>query len=511
MEHAGAGRCGAVTPSRLPPYVKLHEPQLLFAADQDGAQDAHPLRGVLEYGPYTRRAFAQFTPKIRIATVGPPSGRDRVRALLTALRQAHAPGDRKEYVPPYPGFERLFGVGIAPAPPEAHLPLPESLSDLPGEGSATSRVVAALSDAIRRLEVVRDSFDVATFHLPDNWGPALRGDGFDAHDELKALGALYGIPTQVLNDRVFVFPYLASRSWRLGLAIYVKAGGVPWKIAPLPGIPDATAYIGLAYALRGDPRDARFVACCSQVFDSDGGGMRFVAYDARDPIDDTWEARHNPYLSRDDMQAVMSRSLREYQSRNGGEVPRRVVIYKTTAFRDDEIAGAADALEAVRELECIEITTAVAWRGAEAARLWCSKRGGRLPGPSRDDGSDVGHLDAGVGSRQRTSGRRTRELLPGGQEHPSAAAPGPPCRCGPAGARRHGGHRAHEDELEQRRVVRPGAGHRRLRQAPRSHDRQCADAPKKRVLVPSLHVKQIVGGPVPVASGRLNIAIRGKK
>jgi hypothetical protein len=352
-----------VTPSRLPPYVKLHEPQLLFAADQDGAQDAHPLRGVLEYGPYTRRAFAQFTPKIRIATVGPPSGRDRVRALLTALRQAHAPGDRKEYVPPYPGFERLFGVGIAPAPPEAHLPLPESLSDLPGEGSATSRVVAALSDAIRRLEVVRDSFDVATFHLPDNWGPALRGDGFDAHDELKALGALYGIPTQVLNDRVFVFPYLASRSWRLGLAIYVKAGGVPWKIAPLPGIPDATAYIGLAYALRGDPRDARFVACCSQVFDSDGGGMRFVAYDARDPIDDTWEARHNPYLSRDDMQAVMSRSLREYQSRNGGEVPRRVVIYKTTAFRDDEIAGAADALEAVRELECIEITTAVAWRG----------------------------------------------------------------------------------------------------------------------------------------------------
>ncbi len=42
-----------------------------------------------------------------------------------------------------------------------------------------------------------------------------------------------------------------------------------------------TAYVGLSYAIRGGTRD-RFVTCCSQVFDADGGGMEFVAYDVGD-------------------------------------------------------------------------------------------------------------------------------------------------------------------------------------------------------------------------------------
>jgi hypothetical protein len=166
----------------------------------------------------------------------------------------------------------------------------------------------------------------------------------------------------VVNDRVFNFRFTASRSWRLGIALYVKAGGIPWKLAPLPGVPDATAYIGLAYALRGDPKEARFVTCCSQVFDADGGGMQFVAYDANDPLEDTDQARRNPYLSRSDMRAVLARSMRTYQARNGGSLPQRVVVHKTTPFRDEELAGADDALSAVKEVECLEITTSVAWR-----------------------------------------------------------------------------------------------------------------------------------------------------
>ena len=89
-----------------------------------------------------------------------------------------------------------------------------------------------------------------------------------------------------MNDRTFAFNYLASRSWRLGIAHYVKAGGVPWKLAPIPGDPPDTAFIGLAYAFRGDPQEGHFVTCCSQIFDADGGGMQFVAYEATDPVED---------------------------------------------------------------------------------------------------------------------------------------------------------------------------------------------------------------------------------
>ena len=348
--------------ARLAPFSALGEPLLAFSATGSGGLRTHPLVGLSMLGPYTKTVFAAFTPEVRIAIVGPDSGREARRDLLGSLGAHHAPSDRREYLPPYPGFEKVFGVPLVPAPPEAQLTLPERIDDRNGT-SPHERVRAALAAAVHSLSAVRDRFDVAVFHLPDAWAQGLRGVGFDAHDELKALCAVLGIPTQVVNDRVFKFDYKASRAWRLGIATYVKAGGVPWKLAPIAGVPDDTAYVGLAYALRGDPREAQFVTCCSQVFDADGGGMQFVAYDAHDPIEDAASARRNPYLSRDDMRAVLARSLQLYQRRNGGNLPRRVVVHKTTAFRDEELNGALDALSAVDEVDCIEITTNVTWRG----------------------------------------------------------------------------------------------------------------------------------------------------
>ena len=56
--------------------------------------------------------------------------------------------------------------------------------------------------------------------------------------------------------------------WRIGFALYVKAGGVPWKLAEAD---PETAYIGLSYAVRPmESKRPRFVTCCSQVFDAEG-------------------------------------------------------------------------------------------------------------------------------------------------------------------------------------------------------------------------------------------------
>ena len=350
-------------PSKLAPYSSLDEPLLAFAGGV-AAVHAHPLRGLLKYGPYTKTALPAFTPRIRVAIAGPETSRADRGALLSSLRRRLGATDRREYLPDYPGFEAVFGVKLVPAEQGAQFSLPASLDNIEtDEQEAHLRVRGAIVNLVSQLMSARDRYDVAVVHLPDSWEPGLRAEDFDARDELKARCAVEGIPTQVINDRTFEFGYHASRAWRLAIALYAKAGGTPWKLAPIPGVPDDTAYIGLAYALRGDPREAQFVTCCSQVFDTDGGGMQFVAYDARDPIDDHPSARRNPYLSRDDMRAVVARSLRLYQARNGGLVPSRVVIHKTTQFRDEEIAGASDALTAVRELECVEVTVDVAWRG----------------------------------------------------------------------------------------------------------------------------------------------------
>ena len=106
--------------------------------------------------------------------------------------------------------------------------------------------------------------------------------------------------------------------------------------------------------------------------------MQFVAYDARDPLDDSDAARRNPYLSRADMRAVLARSLHLYRRRNGGSIPERVVLHKTTPFSDDELAGSSDALAAVQEIECVQVTADVKWRGVW---LQASKREGRKSQP----------------------------------------------------------------------------------------------------------------------------------
>ena len=349
--------------TKLSPFVLLDEPYLSFSPSNALNVDVHPLRGLLNFGPYSKASFKDFTSRVRIATVGPESAFRQRGELMLLLRNAHRPSDRAEYVPQYPGFEQLFHVALEAAPRDAHIKWPENLHELPGDGDLQAKLFFAMEAALRRLDTMRNEFDVVLFHFPDSWSPATRGKLFDAHDTLKALGARFNIPTQVLNDRAFTFAHKASLAWRLAIALYVKAAGTPWKLAPLKGVPVDTAYIGLAYALRGDQRDAHYVTCCSQVFDMDGGGMQFVAFEAKDPVADIMEARKNPFLSRDDMRAVLARSLKLYQGRNGGHLPKRMVIHKTTAFKQGEIEGVFDALTGVQEIECIEVSSASCWRG----------------------------------------------------------------------------------------------------------------------------------------------------
>lgn len=360
--------------SQLPPFTLLDEPLLSFSPTDPRQQHVHPLRGLAKFGPYSKGSFAGYSSAVRVATIGPDSAFKRRGALMASLLQAHRPTDRTEYVPEYPGFEPIFGVKLVSAPPALHIKWPESPSHFPGAGDLRSRLVEAMEAALRQLETARSDFDVALVHFPDSWAHATRSKDFDAHDVLKALGAKYGIPTQVLNDRAFSFPYKAQLAWRLSIALYVKATGTPWKLVPLKGVPQDTAYIGLAYALRGDQRDAHYVTCCSQVFDMDGGGMQFVAFEARDPVVDSAEARRNPFLSRDDMRAVIARSLGLYQVRNGGKLPKRLVIHKTTSFKEQEIEGAFDALSGVPEVECIEVGAASCWRG-----VWLIPSGQQKP------------------------------------------------------------------------------------------------------------------------------------
>jgi hypothetical protein len=366
--------------TKLPPYRVLSEPVLAFDAESAVARHVHPLRGLSKFGPHSRASFATFRNSVRVATIAPADTQGQVFEFLRSLQDAHEPGERAGYLPPFPGFAHVFGVGLHGAVAAAHVTIPPNVVDR----GVPLGLAAAVRQALDRLLAVRDEFDVVAIHLPECWRGGFEDldSGFDLHDELKSVAAVIGVPTQVLNDRALEYRDRCSVGWRLGIALYAKAGGTPWRLVPATS---DVGYVGLSYAIRGGTKD-RFVTCCSQIFDADGGGMEFVAYDVGDGVD-----FENPFLSRADMRAVMARSVAVYQNRHAGALPRRVVIHKTQPFREEELDGCFDAWDRVGEVECVQVQRASDWRavrllapsGASQARSqpdgWPVMRGTQLP------------------------------------------------------------------------------------------------------------------------------------
>jgi hypothetical protein len=362
-------------PFFLPGHRRVQEPELLFHPDRMEDRDIHPLAGLLRFGPFSRSLVNPMLDPIRVSTVFPSGFKNRTRNLLREFEQRHMPRERRNYLVEFPGFASVFGLRLVPACDEAHIELPNSTDRLVlGSQRPHLRLADVLTNTMNRLAAVRNEFDVVMIFLPDRWERAFRGeaDDFDLHDYIKGVNASRGIPTQiVLESKALSYPCRASVMWRLGIALYSKAGGVPWKLADSE--PDM-AYIGLSYALRYDEAGrVTFVTCCSQVFDSDGAGLEFVAYETGD----VRMFGEDPFLSRSEMRRVMARSVSLYQRRHGGRSPKHVVIHKTTEFKPEEVEGCFDAWSSAGDIHLYQIQQETLWRGV-------------LIGAPRERGSTVG-------------------------------------------------------------------------------------------------------------------------
>lgn len=351
-------------PHSLPAHNWLTEPELSFDPEHQDRSHIHPLIGLQEYGPYSRSVISQVFDPLRVAFIVAHGQTGLAKHLLSELEQPTQPRERRSYLIEYTGFSRVFGVRVGPAMKGCHVELEQGLDESIANSSQPHIVLAdALMRALSTIEPHRSEFDVVVMVLPDRWERGFYGgehEDFDLHDYLKAVTASRSMPLQILQEgRAFQYPCRCSVMWRLSVALYCKAGGVPWKLA---GTDPETAFVGLSYALReADAVRPRFVTCCSQVFDSDGTGLEFIAYD----VDDVRLERENPYLNRAQMRRLMARSLALYQRRHAGRSPKRVVVHKSTEFTRDEVVGCFDAWPTTRGLELIQVQQDVSWRAVQ--------------------------------------------------------------------------------------------------------------------------------------------------
>ncbi|MGV2496778.1 argonaute/piwi family protein [Pelagerythrobacter aerophilus] len=390
-------------------HVRASEPYLLFGRDPASDRHIHPLLGLLEFGPYSTPIFPR---EIRIATLAPQANE---RALFRFMQEFSTPiraKERQGYLEDWHGFDQTFRTHLRAAPKNCRTTLPASFDDeLIRSSSGNILLLDTLKRAIMDLCAYRAEFDVLFIYLPVRWKTLFvhRELDFDLHDELKAFTAVLGVPIQIVReDSAISYRDQASVMWRLGLAIYAKSGGIPWKLA---SIDDDTAFIGISYALKGNAEDnERFVTCCSQVFDNHGTGLEFVAYNAAD----VRVFQRNPFLSREQMFRVMTRCLELYRRRHAGSVPRRIIVHKSTEFKRAEVDGALAALHLCKQIDLIQVVENTGWRGI----AYDSREGPSRYPVERGTLLGLGNNEALLWTHGRVDGSSRRPYFQGGKSTP---------------------------------------------------------------------------------------------
>lgn len=350
---------------------KIFDEPLLEFGDQHSHPD--PRLGLAEAGPLQ----TPLGDTIQIAVVGSAETIEHTQDFMSAASEGvESDADKHPNLhPDFPGlqnrnpFRCRFSIE-----PEATAALSkaeiEKIVKEPNHEEAVKMAVDAIVRNLRSLDESSHRPDAAIVALPVNliervWNAKVSGKsstekedsgGSDAPNfrgMLKAQAMNLSFPIQivwedVINDKAKIPKKIkdssnrtiqdrAARTWNLLTTLYYKGSGrIPWRRLPSEGEYSA-CYIGISFYR--DVSGQQLWTSSAQMFDERGKGFILKGRRAQTEM----RGRH-PYMMKNDAFDLIQKCLANYRDHHK-TFPARVIILKTSRFREEEAEGIFEALE----------------------------------------------------------------------------------------------------------------------------------------------------------------------
>lgn len=201
--------------------------------------------------------------------------------------------------------------------------------------SISNSLTPAQWKALKRLQ---DNSKDRQLSLFDEWNVEESPEDLlyrDFRRALKARVMKFNMPIQIGRDHLFIDKETnqdaASRAWNMSVALYYKAGGIPWRIK---NNGPETCFVGISFHPLKTTKRHLMRSSIAQAFSTEGDGFALRG----DNI--PWDPKQgrNVHLTVEQAAKLAERVLKQYRERSGND-PLRIVLHKTSKFDKTELEG----------------------------------------------------------------------------------------------------------------------------------------------------------------------------
>lgn len=364
----------------------LSEPSLEFRYGQ-AVVDPHD--GLTLFGPFDTDQPTHPS-SISYALIGTKKGAESFLAFTRKwIGAIHTPqGSDARIWPIFPGFEAAFGCEWPNHPSKCFEIGSEKLENASRDFDPNKRansVVNLYVDEIARIQKADERIDVVICVVPEtvyqrcrpksridpeigrgrrptrkeiqerkagqtdlfgSYDPKIYGYSPDFRRQIKARSMKYGIPIQIIRETTLVLTdkqvfgergvtCMADRAWNMGLGLYYKAGGKPWR---LHSAREGVSYIGLAYRRENPNSSSSTASCAAQMFLDSGDGIVFMGEYG------PWYTgkKGSFHLTREAAQSLLKGTLKTYEELEGQPL-REIFLHCRSGINEAEFAGFSEA------------------------------------------------------------------------------------------------------------------------------------------------------------------------